>query len=315
MQKFLAGIMNTEQTVRKKSGLPEFIFFGNYFYGICAVALSVEATLQQHYPLNGLLYFVLIFLITVLYYAYPYIRKSPFCNDPRTNWYTQHYNFMQRNQAIITLILLVSLILFIWHYWKALLIMPSLEWVLIFIFPVVAAFYYGLNFLPGKYSLRKIGSLKPFVIGFTWAGLVTVYPVLFYSILNKLYFKPDQVGLLLFLKNFMFISVLCIMFDVKDYAADHIKRLKTFVVQVGLRKTIFCILFPLSVIGLGSFVYYAIDHQFHQGKLLLNVIPFILLMIVAWTLRRRRSLLYYLIIVDGLMFVKAVCGSIAMLCF
>jgi len=56
--------------------LLEFIFFSNYFYGVCAVALSVETTLQQRFPLNGLGYFFLIFITTVLYYAYPYIRKS-----------------------------------------------------------------------------------------------------------------------------------------------------------------------------------------------------------------------------------------------
>jgi hypothetical protein len=193
--------------------------------------------------------------------------------------------------------------------------MPPGQWLLIFIFPLVAALYYGINSISGKYNLRKIGWLKPFIIGFAWAGLVTIYPVLFYDIINKLEYKLNWIAGLLFLKNFMFITVLCIMFDIKDYAADYISRVKTFVVKVGLRKTIFYILLPLTILGLISFIYYAITHQFHQIKLLLNVIPFISLIIVARSLYRRRSIMYYLIIIDGLMLVKAICGSIAMMYF
>jgi len=308
--------MNKKRFSMKYYRLLEFIFFSNYFYGVCAVALSVETTLQQRFPLNGLGYFFLIFITTVLYYAYPYIRKSlKRSSNPRTNWYTRNYNMMRRNQFVITIILLISLIIFLSNYGKALLHMPATQWLLIFIFPLVAALYYGINSLSGKYNLRKIGWLKPFLIGFTWAGLVTVYPVLFYDIINKLNYKLTWIGVLLFLKNFMFISVLCIMFDIKDYARDYINRLKTFVVKIGLRKTIFYILLPLSLIGLGSFILYAIDHQFHQVKVLLNIIPFVLLVMIAWSLRRRRSLLYYLVIVDGLMLVKAVCGSLAIIYF
>ena len=307
--------MNKQQYLKKYHKLIEFIFYSNYFYGICAITLSIEAMLQQRFPLNSFWYFFLVFVTTVLYYAYPYIKKSLQSSNPRTNWYTQHYNFMRWNQITITIILLVSLILFLCNYWKALLNITVKEWSLIFIFPVVAALYYGLHSLFGKYNLRKTGWLKPFVIGFTWAGLVTVYPVLFYDIINQLDYKLTQVGALLFIKNFMFITVLCIMFDIKDYATDYINRLKTFVVKIGLRKTIFYILLPLSVIGLTSFIYYAVAHEFHLMKILLNTIPFMLLLMVIWSFHKRRPLMYYLVIVDGLMLVKAVCGSIAMIYF
>jgi len=299
----------------KKNTLLEFLFYSNYFYGICAVALSVEATVQQRFPLNNVWYFILIFFTTVLYYTYPYIRKSLSSHNPRTNWYTQHYNGMRWNQITITIILAASLIVLLFNYWSALSEVSLKQWLLIFIFPAVAALYYGLNAIFKSFNLRKIGWLKPFVIGFTWAGFVTVYPVLFYAIIHQLDYPLTQVSALLFLKNFMFITVLCVMFDIKDYAVDYLKRLKTFMVQIGLRKTIFYVLFPLSLIGLFTFICYAEAHQFHPAKVLLNVIPFLLLIIVVWSLHRRRSVLYYLMFVDGLMLVKAVCGSIAMLCF
>jgi 4-hydroxybenzoate polyprenyltransferase len=222
---------------------------------------------------------------------------------------------MRWGQFIILISLLVLLHLFLLKNGETMLHLPFRYWLLIFIFPLTAFLYYNTGLLPTKYNLRKIGWLKPFIIGFAWAGAVTIYPVLFHSIINKQQYHPGLPGSLLFLKNFLFITLLCVMFDVKDYAADYMAKVKTFVVRIGLRKTIFYILFPISFSGLCVFIYYAIDHHFHAGKLLLNIIPFVLLMAISFSLCRRRPLLYYLCIVDGLMIVKAVCGSLAMLFF
>ena len=100
------------------------------------------------------------------------------------------------------------------------------------------------------------------------------------------------------------------MFDIKDFGADHNHQLKTFVVRVGLRKTIFYILIPLSITGLGTFILYALFLNFPLLRILINMIPFVLLIIVAYSLHRRKSILYYLAIIDGLMLAKAICGII-----
>ena len=111
----------------------------------------------------------------------------------------------------------------------------------------------------------------------------------------------------------MFIAVLGIMFDIKDYADDYNKELKTFVVNLGLRKTIFYIIIPLCVLGLGMFLSYAFIHHFPLVRILLNTIPFILLIFVAYSMYQRKSILYYLAVIDGLMLVKAACGSLGIL--
>jgi len=298
-------------SVIKTKNLLEYIFFSNYFYGVCAVALSIEASLQQRFPLNGVLYFGLIFIITTLYYVYPYVRKTKLSNNPRTNWYTRNYTLMRWHQVLFTIIIAMAATLFIIKYTYLIKEISPVQWILIMVFPTTGVFYYGLNFLLKGFTLRKIGWLKPFIIGFTWAGFVTVYPVLFHDIINGDEYDFNWVSGLLFLKNLMFIAVLCIMFDIKDYASDCLCSLKTFVVDHGLRKTIFKILLPLSVIGLVIFICYALLHQFHPVKIILNIIPFLLMIVVAYSLHKRRSLLYYLSIVDGLMLAKAICGTIA----
>jgi hypothetical protein len=301
----------------KNNSLLKLIFFGNYFYGICAVALSTEAALQQHAPLNDIIFYLMTFSLTVLYYTKAYLpQRAPKGNNERSVWYYDNRQLMLYSQVLFTIILLLGVVWFLKSFWDGLLNMNLTDWLLIIVFPVAGAFYYGLdNKAFGKINLRKIGWLKPFIIGFVWAGQVTIYPLLYADIESKLHYAPTFIGCLLFLKNFMFVTVLCIMFDVKDYATDHNQHLQTFVVKFGLRRTIFYILIPLCILGLGSFLTYGTLHHFSLMKIILNTIPFISLIAVAYSLHRRKPIFYYLILIDGLMLVKAVCGSIAMVYF
>lgn len=293
-----------------------FLFFGNYFYGICAVALAVETSLQQHLPLNDAGFYLALFAATVLYYTKAYITDSevlPNIANPRTAWYAQNRKMVWWSQVVLTIVVAAWLFSFLYARWAQIWQMTFLEWGLLLFFPVVAALYYGVESKQfARFNLRNIGWLKPFVIGCTWAGLVNVYPLLYYNMVRGQQFPVTLVGCLLFVKNFMFVTVLCIMFDIKDYAMDHNRQLKTFVVKAGLRKTIFYIIIPLSAIGLAAFLWLANFRHFSLARILVNTIPFIGLMVVAYSLHRRKNIFYYLIAIDGLMLVKAVCGMVGM---
>jgi hypothetical protein len=305
----------TEEIIynKRRAKLTEFIFFGNYFYGICAVALSIEASLQQNYPLNHPLFYAAVFLSTILYYTIAYVHEGEtHITNKRGQWYIKNSRLVRYSQLIVIgMFLACSISMFI-HLKDRLAIIPTSPWALVLVFPVSGILYYG-SF--GRYNLRRIGWLKPFIIGFTWAGLVTIYPIIFYCIGHNLKIEPTLIGALLFLKNFMFISLLCILFDIKDYATDYNQQLKTFVVHAGLRNTIFKIIIPLCIVGLGTFLAYGFTHGFSAMKIILNTIPFLSLVAVAYSLHRRRSILYYLIIIDGLMLLKALCGITAMTFF
>lgn len=288
------------------------IFFGNYFYGLCAVTLSIEAALQQKVPLNSVYYYIALFAVTTLYYTYAYLSinvANP--ANKRAVWYVYYKQMMVLSQIILTIIFCVCTTVIILEIWPHLFQITISEWLLIVAIPFIAALYYGIN-LPvvANKNLRQLGWLKPFVIGFVWAGMVTLYPIIYNLIITNTTYHLTVFGSLLFIKNFMFVTVLCIMFDIKDYAADHNQQLKTFVVRVGLRKTIFYIIIPLSIIGLSTFLIFATSQQFPLLRILINTIPFLLLIIVAYSLHRRKSILYYLAIIDGLLLVKSICGII-----
>ncbi|MBC7652087.1 MAG: hypothetical protein H7101_10095, partial [Deinococcales bacterium] len=280
--------------------------------GLCAVTLSIEAAFQQFVPLNHIEYYVLVFAATVLYYTYAYISiNTADLHNKRSVWYVANKKAVIFSQIFFTLTFIVCSSILLKNSWQNILKIPLLEWGIILVFPIVSAFYYGIN-LPifQSKNLRSFGWLKPFFIGFVWAGLVTVYPIIFYHISTNTLYEITLLGCLLFIKNFMFVTVLCIMFDIKDYAADHNHQLKTFVVRVGLRKTIFYIIMPLCIIGLATFIFSATMRHFSLLKISINTIPFILLIIVAYSLHRRKSILYYLAIIDGLLLIKSICGII-----
>ena len=297
-------------------GLTAFFFFGNYFYGICAVALAIEASLQQGQSLNSLSFYAMLFIGTVLFYSYPYVRRvKGYSANPRTQWYQRHYILVRNTQIIYTIALAIGSSVFLYHYGYRAMHLSWMNSFLVVVFPLVAALYYGLSIFPTAFNLRKVGWLKPYLIGFTWAGAVTIYPVLLHSIVKGQEHVFDFFDLFLFIKNFLFVSLLCIMFDVKDYAADHSGDIKTYVVKYGLRKTIFGILMPMIIGGLAALVIYGVNRHFNPLRIDVNVIPFLLLLLAAWSLRKRRPLIYYYTRIDGLMLVKAICGSVAAFLF
>lgn len=299
------------------SGLARFIFFGNYFYGFCAVALAIEATLQQNFPLPSPILFLLVFCVTVLYYSRAYVvtdLEGDLLNE-RSQWYLQNRQFVRYTQFTLLAVVILASGYVLIRYQEALLAFRTSEWLLLLVFPLFSVIYYGLPYGNRRINLRNIGWLKPFIIAFSWAGLVNVYPILFYAMSHGEHFAITFPGVLLFIKNFMYITLLCILFDIKDYAMDYNQQLKTLVVNLGLRKTLFYLIIPLCLLGLGTFLLYASSRNFSEMKILINTIPFLAVIAVAYSMSNRRSIFYYLVVIDGLMLLKAICGSVAMIFF
>lgn len=293
-----------------KNRLLSFLFYGNYFYGICLLALSLEAILQMNISIKDLFYFLLLFFSTIVFYTKAYISdRSGYPSNERDEWYKENRTLIKVSQLLLSSIIILITIRMILVHLEQIKQLSILPLFLILLFPLFSVMYYGFN---SKVNLRTIGWLKPFIIGFCWSGIVTIYPLIFYCIESKSIFELSQISVWLFLKNFLFISVLCIMFDIKDENTDSENKLNTFVVKKGLNFTLFNIIVPLSLIGLTAFILFAYNHQFSLMKIILNSIPFLLMILLAYKLRVKRNLMYYLVYVDGLMLLKGICGMLAM---
>ncbi len=293
----------------------KFIFLGNYFIGLLAIALSIESNVQLRLPLNSVTYYILLFSITVFYYTYAYAGPlySKKDTNPRTEWYRKNHHFILWSQRFLFIVFIILGLVFLIKNYSIIEHLSLRYWLILFIMLFSAVLYYGL--LPRsfyKINLRNTGWLKAFIIGFVWACCANLLSFIVLQI-EKGTHPVDTVLLIwLFVKNWMFCTVNAIMFDIKDYAHDSNRELKTFVVRFGLRRTIFFILLPLIIIGLISLVAFAAVRHYYIITIIINLIPFILLFMIARSMLRPHAIMYYLIVIDGLIFLKAICGIAGM---
>jgi hypothetical protein len=267
--------------------------------------------------LNPALYYLFLFASSVWYYTKSYTSEASYTQpNQRAYWYRTHQQVIFYSQNILLVSATLAGFILLFQNIEAIQSLKITEWIYLLIFPITAFLYYeSISPKNPTHNLRSIGWLKPFVISFVWTGVVSIYPLIFDSIEKGVHFELSLLEQMFFLKNFIFIAILCILFDIKDYAADHNSQLKTFVVRLGLRKTLFYIILPMSIMGFVSFIRFTISRQLPLPRILINSIPFILLIIVTWSMQRRKSILYYLAVIDGLMLIKATCGIIGVLLF
>lgn len=295
-----------------KKGL-DAILFSNSFYGIIAVALAVENNLVLKMPLNHPLFYLLLFCGTVAFYLLSYrYDPHPLKGNKRAVWINAHKQQLIVYQYLLFLTLATGGVI----YWLHLPALPFSQLILLVlllaVFPVLGFLYYGISF-PGifKVRLRTFGWFKPFIIGAVWAGSVSFIPWVLFHWMHKITPEPSPSFIFFALHNWMFISILAILFDIKDYAADHNQSLKTFVVRRGLRYVIYTIVLPLSLVGISVLSIFLFLRETNLFAITLFLIPMGLLCLVAFSLSKRRTVAWYLLVIDGLMLVKALCGIAA----
>ncbi len=291
--------------------LIRFIFFGNYFIGLLAIALTMESTLQLGLEFNSFPYYIMIFCAPVVYYTHAYMGATRFSrsSNPRVGWFIKNQRFLRYSQWTLSILGFSAFLFLFLGNLNAILHLPWYYWAGTVFMLLIAFLYYGL--LPSYFfnlNLRNTGWLKPFIIGFIWACTVNILPLIISKVENDTNFPAGEFWLWLFVKNWMFCTVNAIMFDIKDYEIDANKELKTFVVQFGINKTIFFILIPLLTIGMLSFLVFTSFEHIPSEQVLINSIPFLLTLVVAFSLNLKKPILYYLIVIDGLILLKACCG-------
>ena len=290
------------------------IFFSNFFLILLSIVLNIETNIKIGLPFNSIAYYAFISTITVLFYLYAYrIPKSlKSSSNPRTQFYITHRKSVCIYTAILAVIALISGIIL------AINCLPNYEiltwkWLTVLFFTTILSFGY-YDFKLGI-SLRKTMLLKPFLIGWTWAITTVFLPVLFLMLKNETHYVIDAKFYFLFSQTFMYCVVNAILFDLKDYEDDSNRNLKTFVVKYGYHFTLNRIILPLIFLGFLSFVIFGIWYGLPLHRILFMLIPIVCLAIFAFKLNRPKAILYYLIAIDGMILLKAICGILSVILF
>jgi hypothetical protein len=288
------------------SGILRWVVFSNLFYGFSVLALQWQTAIVLSLPFANPWFYLATFSATLLYYSHAYLfDASTQITDERMHWYQRHTGRIRVSQGILSLLLLIAILQLL----PALIPGSLLSLWPAIVFPLLAALYYG-GIQPGKaqFNLRKYGWLKPIIIALVWGGIGTLIPEWWASASLHQPYIPSSSALLLLLQQGLFILALSILFDVKDYAADHNLQIKTWAIRVGPGQLLRRIILPLAVMGViaETYPYFTAGYPPYYARL--NTIPWVLLIFACRSLNRNTPVLFYLWLIDGLLPVKALFG-------
>ena len=279
------------------------------------VALCLCSFAQLGYRQIPVLFVVLAAAATVYYYNHSYLLES---NDSAPNqrniWVREHAGQIKKIQWLLLAFIIGGGCYQLYTLVPGIQLLEPYDILYCCLIGLGAFLYY---FDTKKYpwlNLRSYGILKPLVIGSIWAGVGVYAPFLYLKLSDQAYKGMAHMPIL-YISNALYISIIAVLFDIKDFESDANKQMKTLVVRMGLTKTINWIVLPMSALILMATLRYSFLHGFTGYQILLNTIPLILLISVSYQMHQRKSILYYLAIIDGLIVVKAACGIIATLLF
>ena len=279
------------------------------------VALCISSFAQLGHRHIPILFVALAAAATVYYYNHSYLLES-YDNAPnqRNVWVRIHAEQIKKMQWLLLAFIIGGVSYQVYTLLPGIHLLAGLDFLYCSLIGMGAFLYY---FDAKKYpwlNLRSYGIAKPLVIGSIWAGLGVYAPYLFLKLTNQSYQGMAHAPIL-FISNALYISMLAVLFDIKDFESDANKQMKTLVVRMGLTKTIHWIVLPMSALILMATLRYSFLHAYTGYQILLNTIPLILLISVSYQMHQHKSILYYLAIIDGLIVVKAACGITATLLF
>lgn len=297
-----------------KNRVIEHIFFSNFFIGIMALGLSFETNIKMELPLNSWEFYLFIFSISILFYLFAYnipasISKS---SNIRTQYYIKHRVSIFWFNIILLGLATFSGALLLLNSWKHWFDLDLLHYIILFLTLVLSTSYYNWKYGLG---LRKYTWFKPTLIAWTWAIISVYFPVLMLQLENGQSFEVDARFYFLFAQTFMYFIVNAILFDMKDFEDDSNRNIKTFVVRYGYNFTLRFIILPLICLGFISFIVFGIWYNLPWHRIVFMLIPLLILVYFTLRLHQPKSVLYYLMAIDGLIVIKALFGILSVLLF
>ena len=160
------------------------------------------------------------------------------------------------------------------------------------------SFLYSFPFLPfgSKKRIKDYGSLKILTITFLWTLVTVWFPV------NSM---PFDTGLfwLVFAKRFIFMFVLCLLFDMRDIEIDGKEKINTLAVKLGQKKSYFLAYFSLVL-----FVAFSVAQYYYlpqTGYLIAMLISALATLMTIELTKKSNSDYVYLTGIDGMMLVQS----------
>jgi len=270
----------------------QFILSHSIFVAFCAVGLAYQTVLLLHLSASIYLYGFIFFATLCSYNFYWLLSKYSFRHDiPLADFFRK-----EADEIILLTLSGVGLVFCFFH-------------VHLSIYVIIAAAaltgLYAVPLLPVSFLkfTRKAGVLKTTLLAFTWSYVTAFIP------LQKESFLPTDIEFFILTRRFLFMLMLCIIFDNRDIAVDKIRGLRSLATDLGARTmryliySIFIILFATNFL----FRFYGIS----VAQSIALQISTIALLITYYYSTKKQGYLFYYFLVDGMMLFSAAATFVA----
>ena len=177
------------------------------------------------------------------------------------------------------------------------------------IYEISILYYFPIR-IKATIAIRALGFTKSASIAWVWCVTCCLGPIL----LTKSDTNPAGFWtlhfVLYFLQLFIFILILAILFDIKDMPRDKEEVVRTIVLKYGIYSTVRALITPLALAYL--ILSLLINYTFHQSILYLmsQVMLILTLYFVITVIQKTRQIHVNILLIDGLMLLKAMIGII-----
>jgi len=269
-----------------------FILSHSIFIAFCAVGLTYQTILLNNLFVDKWLLGFVFFATLLSYNFYWLLSKKIFGNV----FYKPNF-FKKEQYKIIALIIYLGAVVvcYLQSMLIPLLVLPA----------IVLNMFYALPLLPLNYlnGLRKIGVLKTIILAFTWMYVTAYLPLL--KPINEL----TNVEIYVLLNRFMFMFLLCIMFDSRDSQLDKIKGLHS--IATDIKTSCLKILVAILFVVLACTISLLLSLDFDTKFIISLIITFFATLVLYFLAQKKQGYLFYYFFVDGLMLFSSILTYVA----
>ncbi len=269
-----------------------FILSHSIFVAFCAVALAFQTILLLQLSAGPFLYGFIFFATLCSYNFYWLLSKYAFRQDFSV------VVFFRKEKVEVFLLVLAGTGLIICFLQLQL---P----LYVIITAMLLTALYAVPLLPFRFLhfTRKAGVLKTTLLAFTWTYVTALIPM------QKAFLLLNDVEIFILTRRFLFMLMLCIIFDNRDISVDKIRGLRSLATDLG-PKTMRALIYSIFVILFATnflFRYYGIS----VGQSIALQISTIALLATYYYSTKKQGYIFYYFWVDGMMLFSALATYIA----
>ncbi len=271
-----------------------FILSHSIFVAFCAAALSLQTLQLLSLPTDEYLLALIFFAALGGYNAYWILSSYSF-----NRHITFRLFFKKRISSYVVLIAALTGMLYCLahlHLFMYNLVIASL---------LLAVYSLPVTPFSRLHSLLKIGMLKTIILALAWTIVTTMVPLQI-SILSM-----GHTALLIFISRFLFMLMLCIIFDKRDAAVDKLRGLQSL--ATAIKPVVLHYLIGFIFIGYMLTSYFMLAHQVSLALVIALMVAGLMTIFVYVSSFKKRGYFFYYFLVDGLMFLSALLTVLAAL--